>query len=211
MDRVLILNGPPRSGKDTLSKLLRQGGIFETQINGSFKRPLQEVTAAILGMSFQEFLERYEEIKDRPCPNGLPLTVRKLMIKISEEWVKPLGGKRYFGDMAYRRALIDSYNAKVFPQTLYPSVIEGTTVIYTDGGFGEEVLMFVEKIGAENVHIVRIHRPGVDFSEDSRRYLTADIEGLEKCNFFDIRNDRTERDLLNGFRDVVLDQMRKGG
>lgn len=205
MDRVLILNGAPRSGKDTLSRLMFQGHIFEHFVRGSFKLPLQEVTAAILGMDLGDFLDQYESIKDLPCPNGLPLTVRQLMIKISEEWVKPLGGKRYFGDLAYSRALIDCAFATRFPLQQVP----GRTVVFTDGGFGEECLKFVECLGPQNVYIVRIHRDGHDFSQDSRRLLSADVDGLQDCQFFDIHNNGTEASLLTAFAEVVLPKLRK--
>lgn len=205
MDRVLILNGAPRSGKDTLRQLMFAGNIFEYQTHGSFKLPLQEMAAAVLGMPIDDFMEQYETIKDLPCPNGLPLTVRQLMIKISEEWVKPLGGKRYFGDLAYSKALIDCAFAQRWP--LAP--VAGRTVVFTDGGFGEECQKFVECIGAENIYIVRINRPGFDFSMDSRRLLTKEMEGLENCQFFDLTNDGTERDLMLAFSEVVLAKIKK--
>lgn len=209
VDRVLILNGPPRSGKDTLSDLIFKGCVFSSHIAGSFKRPLQEITSAILGMKVHDFLEQYEIIKDELCPNGLPLTVRQLMIKISEEWVKPIGGSRYFGDLAYTQALLDSGLASRYSSSLYDNGIPGHTVVFTDGGFGEECLPFVENLGAENVYIVRIHREGVTFDQDSRRYLTSDIPFLSKCKFFDVKNDGSLTDLLNGFKDIVVDQLRK--
>ncbi len=200
MDRVLILNGAPRSGKDTLSRLMFQGNIFEYLSNGSFKLPLQHIAAMILGMEVEDFMDQYEVIKDQPCPNGLPLTVRQLMIKISEEWLKPLGGERYFGDLAYSRALIDCALATRWPLPMVP----GRTVVFSDGGFGPECLKFIECLGPENVYIVRISRPGFDFSSDSRRLLTKDVEGLENCQFFDLVNDGTERDLMTAFAEVVL-------
>lgn len=208
MDRVLILNGAPRSGKDTLATKLFAAGTFWNHVDGSFKRPLQNIAAAILGMTEKDFLDQYETIKDQPCPNGLPLTVRELMIKISEEWVKPLAGKRFFGDEAYRRALVDCGRMDTTRQPHYRWQVRGTTVVFTDGGFGEEVLKFIEELGPENVYIVRIIREGHTFEKDSRRLLQKHTPGLEKCQFFSVFNNGTREDLLNSFNDIVLDKMR---
>lgn len=212
MNRVLILNGPPRSGKDTLSSMLQKGDMFQRMISASFKAPLQQIAASVLGMSYDNFMQRYESMKDKPCPNGIPGTVRDLMIRISEEWVKPAFGKRYFGDLALNYCLHD--DILHMPSARKPSVysvkIEGVTAVFTDGGFGEEVIPFVEFLGAENVHIVRITRPGYDFSEDSRRYLSAETTPeLKGCKFYDLNNDGTELELLNAFQDKVFFQMWK--
>lgn len=205
MDRVIILNGAPRSGKDTLSRLMFEGNIFEKMVRGSFKRPLQDIAASVLGMSSEDFLDQYEVIKDLPCPNGLPMTVRDLMIKISEEWIKPLGGKRYFGDLAYAKTL----EAAAFTQRYPLANIPGTTVVFSDGGFGEEVFKFIECLGAHNVYIVRIHRDGFDFSMDSRRLLDSSIAGLEHCQFFDLKNNSSERNLIINFAETVVRKIEK--
>jgi hypothetical protein len=208
MNRVLILNGAPRSGKDTLSKMLLSAQMFERTVPGSFKRPLQDVAAALLGMSIEDFLTRYEEIKDLPCENGWPLTVRQLMIKISEEWVKPLGGKEYFGRLAYANADHPVNNAvgRQFANlNPYAMKIRGVTAVFTDGGFGPEVVPFIETLGAENVHIVRIHRPGFTFDSDSRTLLDAALQPeLTGCRFYDIQNDASEIQMLSRFMDIVF-------
>jgi len=208
LNRVLILNGPPRSGKDTLSSLLFRSGMFQNLTRGSFKRPLQDIAAAVLGMSLEKFMLDYEKIKDLPCENGFPMTVRELMIKISEDWIKPIAGKRYFGDLELKRvSAAEEFKSNYFGTDHNPYAVKvaGTTVVYTDGGFGEEVLPFIESLGPENVHIVRIHRKGHTFDMDSRTYLYPEaIPTLKGCKFYDIHNDGTELEFLNRFMDVVF-------
>lgn len=209
MQRVLILNGPPRSGKDTLSEMLRRGEHFEGLLSCSFKRPLQDIAAAVIGMNPIDFMDRYEDIKDKPLQNGLNMTVRQLMIKISEDWIKPIAGKRYFGDQALKTILSHGIQQRGLVNP-YQLKMPGATAVFTDGGFGDEVLPFIEHLGYENVHIVRIHRKGFDFTEDSRKYL-CDIEDprLAGCQFYDITNDESELGLLEKFMDVVFYPMRR--
>ena len=63
---------------------------------------------------------------------------------------------------------------------------EGVIAV-SDGGFPEEIQPVIDHVGAENITIVRIHREGCDFSNDSRNYLTQDMFE-DKINFVDVDN-----------------------
>ena len=40
----------------------------------------------------------------------------------------------------------------------------------SDGGFASEVIPLVEEVGAENILVLRIHRPDCSFEGDSRDF-----------------------------------------
>ena len=75
---------------------------------------------------------------------------RQWLINVSENVVKPLAGKNYFG-----KALADS--------------ITSDLVVVSDSGFMEEVMPLVER--GHDVYVLRIVRDGFTFEGDSRRYL----------------------------------------
>jgi dephospho-CoA kinase len=157
---IIILNGPPGSGKDTAARYLAQkGGTIQ-----SFKEPIHRVTADLLDMSYDFYLSRYEQLK----ANGIRLQygallftdLRQWYIHYSENIMKPIYGKDIFGLMAKKR-LVD-------------------VNIFSDGGFQEEV----DALG--KVTLVHIHREGHTFKNDSRGWLpNPDYVIQNNENFFE--------------------------
>jgi hypothetical protein len=149
--RVVILNGPPGCGKDTIgAALLDQMEC----ITSSFKYDLYEATAAYYNVDLKRFiaLATDRNTKEQYCKN-LNRSPREAMIFVSEEVFKPRYGRDYFGLKAYNRVM-DYYSPK--------------TVIFTDGGFEEEIMVFPER-GIPTV-IIQLHGRG-DFENDSRDYV----------------------------------------
>lgn len=153
--RVIFLNGPPRSGKDTVAKgLLHQLGPQNATIV-KFADPLTNIAKVILGMTEKEFLHYREEAKDEPLPEPFDhLTMRQLLIKISEEWIKPTFGERYFGHAMVRRL-----NHLMSP-----------TVIISDSGFYDEAVPVLSRYGADRCLLIQVSRFGATFEGDSRSY-----------------------------------------
>jgi hypothetical protein len=101
-------------------------------------------------------------------------TPRQLLIELSERLLKPRYGNSYFGNVLWSEATISS----------------GGLFIVSDCGFEEEVGRLIRSAGAANCLMIRIHRKGCDFTNDSRSYLP---DGL--CKTLDIPNNLTRHDL----------------
>ena len=173
MAKVIVLNGPPKCGKDTLAmqfldymKLVDDANVRFCQ----FKDALYRETQKIFSIPDSE-MDIFKERNKKEVPNMLTnyMSPRQALIHVSETIIKPTHGRSYFGKEALK--FVDKYN-KHFDY-----------FIFADGGFIEEV---VELAKHHDVFVVRLHNGNMDFSGDSRRYLTdQDLinYGVEYCDF----------------------------
>lgn len=171
LKQVLILNGPPNSGKDVAAEVMC--GRLNNVYHREFKTKLFEMALVITGLTKGDWDYLYDRTrKDTSCEECFGRSPRQLLIDISEKMIKPQFGKMYFGEAAAR--------------SLNPGIN-----IFSDGGFYEEVLPLIETCGAENVVIARIGREGCTFEGDSRNYLKE--EDLPELLFCDVHNDMTPK------------------
>ena len=197
MLKVIVFNAPPRAGKEVAAKAVMR--CINTQDSNlvahhrEFKDELFKIAANTLDISVEDFLRDYDsEVKDvvaakylanadenvwwKDVPiykvHGRQYSKREWLIYVSEYVIKPSFGKDAFG--------------KMFVNSL-PK--EGVVAV-SDGGFPEEIKPVIDHVGAENITIVRIHRDGCDFSNDSRNYLIQEMFE-DKITFIDIENNST--------------------
>lgn len=131
-------------------------------------RELKEVPMPEFNVTVDAFLElcdgltyTHKEVSARisPLKDYIDLTVREAMIYVSEVVCKPTFGKQYFGMALAARIQGDE-----------------TYIIDDSVGFNDEIPPLVEKVGAENIILVKIVRDGVEsFDGDSRNWI--DIPG----------------------------------
>lgn len=170
---VIILNGPPGSGKDTIADYLEKERYVDKHIR--FKDALFDITGAIYrtGAEFVKSFsyDQVEKMKPREEFNGL--SQREALIFVSENVIKPSYGKDYFGKAVAKTIQLHAAFARIED----PNNLNGTLrYVTSDGGFKEEIEPLV---GAGfKVILIRLHRDGCDFSKDSRKYLynTAHVE-----------------------------------
>ena len=153
MAKVIILNAPPRSGKDTIAKLLAVQFGAEPAM---FKASMFKIVQAMIGdRNFVRFMEVYET--DAKGTERLDFlggkTCREMMIWVSEDVVKPVFGKRHFGNLS-------AESLENRPESLY---------VFSDGGFPDEIESLLD--AGHQVNIFRLYRTGFDFSKDSRDYI----------------------------------------
>lgn len=159
--KVVLLNAPPHAGKDTVAdRIVELCGSAK----GQFKDHLYVVTSVVFGVNHQWFLEiaTDEELKEIPHQALGGVSPRQALITVSEDCIKPVFGKSYFGNIEAGK--------------LGGRLENG--VVYSDSGFVEEAAPLISLAGAENVFIIKFTRKGADsFEGDSRDWLPR-IEGV---------------------------------
>lgn len=177
MKSILILNGPPNSGKDTLADYLVENHGYQKL---SFKEELFNLLFKFYNIADQEsFFEKLytREAKETKVPllhtgRGM-LSPREALIHISEDVIKPVFGKGIFGEFLAK---------KILPNTKY---------VVSDGGFLEEIIPVVLEVTPLGFNLCRLHREGCTFKNDSRNFLYLKQSGLIGLNEFDVHNDST--------------------
>lgn len=178
---AIILNGPPGCGKDTIGQLLIQAIPDSRCVKfaGCLKRATHAMVNQLLGLGQHPVgVNDHEHEKEKIAIAGK--TWRELYIGVSERLCKPLFGNGFFGRML----------ASEIVQS------QAAVSVVTDGGFEEEFVALVDLLGRDNVLVVKVSRPGCDFSKDSRGYLPHDGDWL-------IENDGLPYDLHDKTQMIV--------
>lgn len=146
---AIVLNGPPRAGKDTAMLILQE--VFPEAEVFQFFRPIKELLHRELGLSVPH--DHYELLKDTLLPEFGGMTPRRAYIargdRLQEEFGHDVLTERYF-------EAIQDCNAPI---------------LITTCGMDSEAMTLAGIFGAENMLVLRIHMEGKDFSEDSRSWV----------------------------------------
>lgn len=156
---AILFNGPPRCGKT----YCRQQMIRLLPYTGnrvwaeSFIQPMRSFVAAAFGTSFLSVP------KDDPLPELGGDTVRRLLIDMSENYIKPNYGQGVWGQWLARRVMNVhlTYEPRLLDKPSY--------VVIDDLGFPAEAKALNE--AGINTFIVHVERPGCDFVGDSRFWV----------------------------------------
>lgn len=173
---VILFNGPPRVGKDTIADLLMRtlyGGSTMRRERATFKEPMMKAALEIFGIPEEE----YDARKDQPHPTW-GISLREWMIDFSESFMKPRFGKDVWGAAAHSR--IDWWGTR-------PGI-----VVFTDLGFREEYEFVVSQTVPHKVATVQVTRGGVDWANDSRRY----VDTAPGTHLITLSNDGTPHDAM---------------
>jgi len=158
---VILLNGPPGSGKDTIADLIVSSHKAE---HLRFKTKLYEITALLNNIDLETFIKY---ATDRETKESLVLdrglTPRALLIEASENVIKPYYGEDYFG-IVVGETIRDSYS---------------DLFVISDGGFVDELIALIdaaELTGDDiNITVIKLFRDGCTFDNDSREYLPEEV------------------------------------
>jgi hypothetical protein len=177
---LILLNGPPRSGKDTAGRILHE--VLGYPLH-KFTEPMDRALPAFVGITPERWAFLREHAKDKACEELGGLLPREVLISFSETWAKPLFGRDIFGQLM-RRSL------------------QAQPAILTDCGFRREVECVVPDYPPEEVLLLRLHRPGCTFSKDSRAYITLADLGVREL---DLENHGTLAAFDEQIRRLALD------
>lgn len=155
MKQILILNGPPSSGKDTLADALCEAfGWQKVEFKAALRQDVCEVFNTNLGV-----LRIHETRKEIPTEAFLhpetkePMSLRQALIYTSEQVIKPK-----FGAQVYGQRLLETLLAS-----------DADMFVCSDGGFESELIPLAQ--AGIKLRIMRIDRPGYTFAQDSRSYI----------------------------------------
>lgn len=150
--KVILINGPPRSGKDTLANSLVDLLGATSEIT-TFKEEiltqlsLESLFAKSPYESDQEFYERTKDSTPK---------LRALLIAYAEKCIKPIFGQDYFAKQAVL-------------QLKRLAALGHSVVVIPDLGFIEEYQTVKEAF--PDTLVVKMQREGFNFSKDSRSDL----------------------------------------
>jgi hypothetical protein len=172
MTKLILLNGPPRSGKNTLASILQAGLTQPAEIIGISHHLKRMVHAIYLGAGGWDLdPDAFDAVKDVPQAILDGKSWRQMYIHYSENVIKPLHGKEWFGKQFMQAA-------RKHPLVLVP-----------DSGFPQEAEYAIREIGPENVLLLRLYRDGYTFAGDSRNYISLKQHGV-------VEHDLTNTDLV---------------
>jgi hypothetical protein len=152
---IILFNGPPGSGKDHAADYFKQHGFKHL----SFKYQLYTETIKYFGVDTKWFMDGYNDRSQKEVKSSLldNMSRREAMIHVSEKIIKPRCGLDYFGKLVANEIDLQK------------------DYCISDGGFIDELIPVVEKVGNDNFILVQLTRDGHDFSSDSRRYFDGNV------------------------------------
>ena len=177
MKQIIILNGPPRSGKDELAKYL----VSEHKhfYHMKFANELKKLAHRLYNTPDQA-PDAYEAFKDQRLTEFMGLTPRQAYIALSESYIKPYHGKEFFGlQLILTIKAVRHHDDNVF--------------IISDGGFAEELEPLLKNFDPHLFTIVQLYRQGCTFDNDSRHYFSA--ERFSKLGVKFLKLDNNDRDV----------------
>lgn len=175
MIKYILLNAPPRVGKDTLANSFLEfiGGKSSIRVY-EFKDGLKAICESIannVGSPYRVFVNTaaYENYKDKHN-EYLGMTPREFMIHVSENFMKPTFGQDVWGKAALR---LKAGNGTVFDEGKRKYREDGWIIgLFPDAGFMSEIKPLVDSLEEnEEILLIRMHSNGMTFKNDSRDYV----------------------------------------
>ncbi len=170
--KLLLLNGPPKCGKDTVVRELVPYIKFRHM---KFSMPMKRALAGLLDISEAD-VENFKDVRSSVLQRAGTETkenrdtLRDFLIDFFDNYLAKRYGEDILGRMFWQ-------HAKNSPEQL---------IVASDCGKLAEVERVVSNAGRRNCVLVRIHRNGTTFDGDNRSYMPDNL-----CDTWDINNNGT--------------------
>lgn len=193
MAKIVILNGPPGCGKDTIAVQLID---YFMMMHGrkvrfcQFKDALYRETQKYYGIPDAE-MDMFVDRLKKETPNSLLnfITPRQGLIHVSENEIKSKFGQAFFGVEALKFVDKHEKNFDMF--------------VFADGGFIAEIDSLSKH---HDVVVLKLHHGSLNFSKDSRRYFTEEELMERNIPFSDyvMHNGKYVMDTINLAKEIKL-------
>jgi hypothetical protein len=172
--KIVLLNGPPRVGKNTAANILRMASNENSLVLG-FLHHLKRMCHAIYLGEKGWFLDPdyFDVVKGEPFEYLAGKSWRQIYIHYSEVVIKPLHGDGWFGDR-----FIDAVRESTAQSIYVP-----------DSGFRGESERVVAAFGSDNVRLIRLHRHGCTYEGDSRSHIDLRDLGVACSDVINVEGD----------------------
>ena len=165
MAKLIILNGPKRSGKDTAAQAIQDyfGGPDQIE-HVKLSQPLKDIVSQVTGTDFSD------DYKDSPDHGFRSKSYRKLQIEVYNR-LSEVFGPDWLG-LCLLNHLEDT---------------DAQCVVCSDGGRDDDIKA-LEHLGPSDLLIIQIIRPEHDFTNDIRHYISTKGATVRTI----VNNDRDE-------------------
>ena len=154
---IILLNGPPKSGKDTAAEFVVKHVNRTTHYKLS--RPLKQAVHRIFDIS-GEMVKHFEANKEAISPHLLGTSYRKAQIDVFHMLESEFGG---------------DVLARLFIRYLKKNDASKHIVV-SDCGRTPEAQALVSHFGRDKVAIIGLYRPDCSFEGDIREYVKTNCE-----------------------------------
>ena len=149
--KIILINGPPRAGKDTAANVMMRN--LRVSRHHKLSAPLKSSIATMFRFTSSEALD-IESNKDVPLEMFHGRTYRQAQIAQFEMLEKHFGPK-ILGELAVKRM----------------RDMAAGHVIISDAGRDDEIIPLKEQYGSKAIYYLFISRPGCTFNNDIRHKL----------------------------------------
>lgn len=159
---IVIINGPSGSGKTTAARFIAKHLINCAEFESSMclRRAVRDMLAIPYSANPFDPI-----VKDSPMAELNNRTPREIMIKLAEDFMKPLFGFDVIGKVIVRQ----------MAQGIW------THAIVSGLGFDMEALAIIEAFKGKQFECLKLYRKGRSFEKDSRDYLDCRALGI-RCS-----------------------------
>jgi len=162
MAKIIVLCGPPKSGKDTFAGWIdsykRKQEPHASIVHVRLGLPLREITHALFGVPGS--VMQFEHTKDAPSAYFNGMTPREAYIWVDNAIVRPTFGNSHYAKITLRRLT---------------NVHEDTLMVINGPRDHEDTQPFIDEYGKDNVLVLNLHQEGTTWEGDSRSYLPLNL------------------------------------
>lgn len=188
--KLILFNGPPRSGKDTACEFLKKNYNIPYF---SMIKYLKNYTHKKYGLIDIEH-DHFEAVKDAHVGYFNGMSPREAYIKTSIEDIYPRLGETYYAACAFHQDILNIKNSNI--------------VSCSDFGKDIELEYFINKLGKNNICLITLERDGFAFTGDNRNYININDHRFSDIFSRHIKNetlDLYEKNVNDTIKDFIME------